>query len=182
MAQQTSPTQPLANTANGTRQGSAACGRRAASSTWSRPRLSGALLATALTLTPLACTPADREEPESVGAGASGSYNSHASERAATPSPASSPQAGEGITTAMPEQVNKYVGLWVTADNFVKQQLLPDGRYVEARGENERAYTGRYKVTGDHIEYWDDSGFTADGEFRDDVLYHGGMMMRRAAD
>ncbi|GAB2651955.1 Atu4866 domain-containing protein [Kribbella swartbergensis] len=75
---------------------------------------------------------------------------------------------------------NKYVGLWVTADNHVRQELLPTGRYVEARGTREAAYTGRYEITGDHIEYWDDSGFQADGEFRDDVLHHGGMVMRRS--
>ncbi|MYU10048.1 hypothetical protein GTZ78_04915 [Streptomyces sp. SID8361] len=23
-----------------------------------------------------------------------------------------------------------YIGLWVTADNYVRQELLPDGRYV----------------------------------------------------
>lgn len=76
----------------------------------------------------------------------------------------------------------KYVGLWVTSDRRVRQRLLADERYVEARGSDERAYTGRYRVTGDDIEYWDDSGFTADGRFRDDVLYHGGMVMHRVAD
>jgi hypothetical protein len=98
----------------------------------------------------------------------------------------------EGADTAGPgteaadmdtsEQQHPYLGLWVTADNRVRQRLLPNGRYVEARGDNESAYTGRYRVTDDHIEYWDDSGFTADGEFRDDVLYHGGMVMHRATD
>jgi hypothetical protein len=73
-----------------------------------------------------------------------------------------------------------YVGLWVTADNHLRQELLPTGRYVEARGTREAAYTGRYEITGDHIEYWDASGFQADGEFRDDVLYHGGMVMHRS--
>jgi hypothetical protein len=31
----------------------------------------------------------------------------------------------------------------------------------------------------DHIEYWDDTGFTADGDFIDGVLYHGGMVLCR---
>lgn len=39
------------------------------------------------------------------------------------------------------------------------------------------AYQGRYWLEGDHIEYVDDTGFTADGEFRDDVLYHAGMVL-----
>jgi NAD(P)-dependent dehydrogenase (short-subunit alcohol dehydrogenase family) len=73
-----------------------------------------------------------------------------------------------------------YVGLWVTEDNRVRHRLLPNGRYVEARGSREAAYEGRYEVTGDHIEYWDDTGFTADGDFVDGVLHHAGMILRRA--
>lgn len=80
----------------------------------------------------------------------------------------------------MPEQTSEYLGLWVTAENRIRQRLLPSGRYVEARGDNENAYAGRFEIAGDHIEYWDDAGFTADGEFRDGVLYHGGMVMTRA--
>ena len=72
-----------------------------------------------------------------------------------------------------------YLGLWVTEDGRIRQALQADGRYVEARGTRERAYEGRYEVTGDHIEYWDDTGFTADGDFVDDVLHHGGMILRR---
>lgn len=76
-----------------------------------------------------------------------------------------------------------YVGLWVTEDGHVRHELLPSGRYVEARGTRERAYEGRYEVTGTHIEYWDDTGFTADGDFVDaDVLHHGGMIFRRLTD
>ncbi len=72
-----------------------------------------------------------------------------------------------------------YVGLWVTADNRVRHELLATNRYVEARETRENAYLGRYKVTGDHIDYWDDTGFTADGDFKDGVLYHGGMVLYR---
>lgn len=72
----------------------------------------------------------------------------------------------------------RYVGLWVTADGAVRHRLLPDGRYDEARGTRESAYQGRYRLTGDHIDYVDDTGFTADGDFRDGVLYHGGMVLR----
>ena len=72
-----------------------------------------------------------------------------------------------------------YVGMWVTEDGRIRHELLPNNRYDEARGERESAYQGRYHVTGHHIEYWDDTGFTADGEFRDDVLYHGGMVLYR---
>ncbi len=72
-----------------------------------------------------------------------------------------------------------YVGTWVTKDGYIRHELLANNRYDEARGERESAYQGRYKVTGNHIEYWDDTGFTADGEFIDDVLYHAGMVLYR---
>ena len=72
-----------------------------------------------------------------------------------------------------------YVGMWVTADGRIRHELLPSGRYDEARGAKGSAYQGRYEVTGDHIEYWDDTGFTADGDFRDGVLYHAGMVFYR---
>ena len=72
-----------------------------------------------------------------------------------------------------------YVGTWVTKDGYIRHELLANNRYDEARGERESAYQGRYQVTGNHIEYWDDTGFTADGEFIDDVLYHAGMVLYR---
>lgn len=72
-----------------------------------------------------------------------------------------------------------YVGMWVTKDGYIRHELLANHRYDEARGERESAYQGRYQVTGNHIEYWDDTGFTADGEFIDDVLYHAGMVLYR---
>lgn len=76
-------------------------------------------------------------------------------------------------------QPHPYVGLWATADNHVRHELLPNGRYIEARGPRERAYEGRYVVNGTHIDYWDDTGFTADGDFIDGVLHHGGMILYR---
>jgi hypothetical protein len=72
-----------------------------------------------------------------------------------------------------------YVGLWVTGDGHIRHELLPNGRYVEARGARERAYQGRYEVIGDRIDYWDDTGFTADGTFIDGVLHHAGMILHR---
>lgn len=74
-----------------------------------------------------------------------------------------------------------YAGMWVTGDGSIRHELLPDGRYVEARGTRERAYTGRYEVSGDHIDYRDDTGFTADGDFIDGVLHHAGMVLHRRA-
>lgn len=78
------------------------------------------------------------------------------------------------------QTAHPYVGMWVTDDGHVRHQLLPEGRYDEARGSRESAYRGRYEVTGNHIDYWDDTGFTADGTFVDaDTLHHGGMVLRR---
>ena len=78
-----------------------------------------------------------------------------------------------------PTSQTSYVGMWVTQDGHVRHELLPNGRYDEARGTRESAYQGRYTITGDHIDYVDDTGFTADGDFRDGVLYHGGMVLYR---
>lgn len=85
-----------------------------------------------------------------------------------------------GAEFARAEAPHPYVGMWVTDDDRIRHELLPNGRYVEARGERERAYQGRYEITGTHIEYWDDSGFTADGEFVEPgVLHHAGMILYR---
>lgn len=83
------------------------------------------------------------------------------------------------MTPQKPQPVHPYVGTWVTQDGYIRHQLLPNNRYVEARGQRESAYTGRYLLTGDSIEYWDDSGFYADGHFVNGVLYHAGMIMTR---
>jgi len=82
-------------------------------------------------------------------------------------------------TEKRPMADHPYVGMWHTEDGHIRHELLPNGRYVEARGSRESAYQGRYEVRGDHIDYWDDTGFTADGKFVDDVLYHAGMVLYR---
>ncbi|MBP1876428.1 hypothetical protein J2Z19_006178 [Ensifer adhaerens] len=79
----------------------------------------------------------------------------------------------------MQQAPHPYVGMWVTEDGHVRHNLQPNGRYDEARGKRQSAYRGRYWVTGDHIDYVDDTGFTADGNFVDGVLHHGGMTLRR---
>ncbi|TCM52271.1 putative ligand-binding protein with streptavidin-like fold [Rhizobium sp. PP-F2F-G48] len=79
----------------------------------------------------------------------------------------------------MEQSFHPYLGLWQTDDGHIRHRLLPNGRYDEARGTRESAYQGRYVVSGDHIEYVDDTGFTADGDFRDGSLYHAGMVLRR---
>lgn len=74
---------------------------------------------------------------------------------------------------------HRYVGMWVTRDGHIRHELKPDGRYEEQRGARKAAYVGNYQITGDHIEYQDDTGFTADGDFRNDILYHAGMVLYR---
>lgn len=86
-------------------------------------------------------------------------------------------QPAQSTETTMAD--HPYVGMWVTEDGHVRQELLPNGRYDEARGTRESAYQGRYEVDGNQIQYWDDTGFTADGTFIDGVLHHGGMIMYR---
>ena len=72
-----------------------------------------------------------------------------------------------------------WVGIWVTDDGYIRHELRADGRYDEARGNRRSAYQGRYAVSGTHIDYVDDTGFSADGEFIDGVLHHAGMVLRR---
>ncbi|WP_425468424.1 Atu4866 domain-containing protein [Prauserella rugosa] len=91
----------------------------------------------------------------------------------------STPQAPTTDDPARPDPGHPYVGMWVTADGHIRQELLPDGRYDEARGARQSAYTGRYRVAGERIEYRDDTGFSADGEFDGDVLHHGGYVFYR---
>jgi hypothetical protein len=89
------------------------------------------------------------------------------------------PQAGRHTVTAygVSQMGTKrdYIGLWVTEDHSIRQALLPNGRYVEARGHLEAAYQGNYQ-----IEYQDDTGFSADGDFIAGVLHHGGKAMYAA--
>lgn len=75
------------------------------------------------------------------------------------------------------EETKAYVGMWVTKDGYIRHELLPNNRYDEARGNRKSAYQGSYQVTGNHIDYKDDTGFTADGEFKNGILYHAGMIL-----
>lgn len=111
-----------------------------------------------------------------LGAGAAVACNAAAMAAAApsaTPTRTSSPEQP-------PMQAHPYVGMWVTGDGRIRQALLANGRYDEARDARQSAYQGRYEVTGSTIRYWDDTGFTADGHFvTQDELHHGGMIFHR---
>ncbi|MDW6064269.1 Atu4866 domain-containing protein [Streptomyces sp. FXJ1.4098] len=69
-------------------------------------------------------------------------------------------------------------GVWIDREDFLYQQLTPDGRYDETRGGRPHAYQGRFWIDGDRIDYLDDLGFWAFGEFRGDELHHAGYVMR----
>lgn len=75
------------------------------------------------------------------------------------------------------EETKEYIGIWVTKDGYIRHELLPNNRYDEARGNRKSAYQGSYNIKGNHIDYKDDTGFTADGDFKDGILYHAGMIL-----
>ena len=72
-----------------------------------------------------------------------------------------------------------FVGMWVTSDGHIRLELLPNGRYDEARGTRKSAYTGSYTVEENQIYFVDDSGFTATGSVVDGVLTAGPDKFRR---
>ncbi|RRA90330.1 Atu4866 domain-containing protein [Paenimyroides viscosum] len=75
------------------------------------------------------------------------------------------------------EETKEYIGMWVTEDGHIRHELLPENRYDETRGNRKSAYRGNYKISENHIDYKDDTGFTADGEFKNGILYHAGMIL-----
>jgi hypothetical protein len=88
------------------------------------------------------------------------------------------PTAGDVAVLGTPASADR-VGLWVDENDFLRQELLADGRYDEARGDRPSAYQGRYWIKGDRITYLDDLGFWAFGDFQGDDLLHAGYRMRR---
>lgn len=48
------------------------------------------------------------------------------------------PDAQEHATANPADDQGKYVGMWVTADGHIRHELLPGGRYDEARGRQKR--------------------------------------------
>ncbi len=54
------------------------------------------------------------------------------------------------MTSSKPDSV---AGVWTTADGFIRQELLPSGRYDEAWGRTRGVYRGRYEVSGARIQF-----------------------------
>ncbi|AZQ35423.1 amidohydrolase [Streptomyces cyaneochromogenes] len=69
-------------------------------------------------------------------------------------------------------------GVWIDRKDFLHQRLSADGRYDETRGGRPHAYQGRFWIDGDRIDYLDDLGFWAYGEFKGDELHHAGYVMK----
>lgn len=89
-------------------------------------------------------------------------------------------QAKETIMTATQLAADpELVGMWVTHDGHIRLEMLPDGRYDEARGERRGAYRGRWVRKGGVVEFFDDSGFTATGAIENGVLTAGPDRFRK---
>lgn len=95
------------------------------------------------------------------------------------PGRATAPEAG--IPDSQDLTGSPRVGIWIDENDFLHQELTADGRYDETRGGRPHAYAGRYWIDGDRIDYLDDLGFWAFGEFRGDELHHAGYAMRLGA-
>lgn len=83
------------------------------------------------------------------------------------------------LQVGVPDLYNKFPGMWMTADGYIRRELLSNGRYEETRGNGQAVYTGNYEITGNRIKYMDDAGFTATGNFNGNVLYHDGHIFYR---
>lgn len=80
-------------------------------------------------------------------------------------------------TSSIPSE---FLGTWIDENDFVHQHLTADGRYDETRGGRPHAYQGSFWISGERIDYLDDLGFWAFGEFVDGVLHHAGYTFHRA--
>lgn len=78
------------------------------------------------------------------------------------------------------DATSEWLGTWIDESNFVHQHLTADGRYDETRGGREHAFAGDFWINGDRIDYRDDLGFWAFGEFRGNILQHAGYTFHRS--
>ncbi|MBF4588230.1 Atu4866 domain-containing protein [Curtobacterium sp. VKM Ac-2887] len=87
---------------------------------------------------------------------------------------------GSNIGASEPSDGHPLLGTWIDENDFVRQHLTGDGRYDETRGGRPHAYQGDFWITGNRIDYRDDLGFWAFGEFADGNLHHAGYTFHRA--
>ncbi|MDG3581652.1 MULTISPECIES: Atu4866 domain-containing protein [Galbibacter] len=78
------------------------------------------------------------------------------------------------------EETKDYIGTWITREGDILHELFPNYRYEQARGTEKKVFQGTYRVTGNRIDYIDDSGFTAEGEIKNGMLFHGFMAFLKA--
>lgn len=97
---------------------------------------------------------------------------------AGTDVPGRAAAPGAGIPAAPDLTGSPRVGVWIDRNDFLHQELTADGRYDETRGGRPHAYQGRFWIDGDRIDYLDDLGFWAYGEFQGDELHHAGYVMK----
>jgi hypothetical protein len=88
------------------------------------------------------------------------------------------PTEAQGATGTTPTDDDR-LGTWIDENDFVHQHLTADGRYDETRGGREHAFQGDFWITGNRIDYRDDLGFWAFGEFAEDSLQHAGYTFHR---
>ncbi|MFT3827725.1 MAG: Atu4866 domain-containing protein [Chitinophagaceae bacterium] len=71
------------------------------------------------------------------------------------------------------KQQQSLEGTWVTRDGYIRQQLLPGGRYQKSKvqGQQETNYTGSYTIRGNRVRYIDDRGHEGSADFLNGMLY-----------
>lgn len=72
-----------------------------------------------------------------------------------------------------------YVGMRIDESDFLHQELAANGRYDETRGGRPHAFQGAFWIDGDRIDYLDDLGFWAFGQFKEGTLHHGPYILNR---
>lgn len=95
-------------------------------------------------------------------------------------SPTGSEEVSAQAESGSAEIPASILGTWIDENDFVHQHLTADGRYDETRGGRPHAFQGSYWVSGSRIDYLDDLGFWAFGEFVDGVLHHAGYAFHRS--
>lgn len=85
----------------------------------------------------------------------------------------------KALTGAATPSTSPYLGMWIDESGFLHQELTADGRYDETRGGRPHAFQGSFWIAGDRIDYLDDLGFWAFGEFVDGILHHGPYTLTR---
>ncbi|KAB7768614.1 Atu4866 domain-containing protein [Xanthomonas maliensis] len=88
--------------------------------------------------------------------------------------------AGQHLPAGAVQLMHPYLGVWVSADGGLRQQLRADGRYITIAAGSGRRQHGRYRITRTQIQYRDESGCQHVGRFvGNDELHIGMLILRR---